>query len=84
MSEKKLYDIMLCADGVTRSCEVVNGQLPQIRLFLHLCYMYGDKYEFAPYTPLQWGCNIGRTSYLFSCKIDVTAFTFLFPGRIHD
>ena len=27
MSEKKLYDIMLCADGVTRSCEVVNGQV---------------------------------------------------------
>ena len=27
MSEKKLYDIMLCADGVTRSCEIVNGQV---------------------------------------------------------
>ena len=27
MSEKKLYDIMLCADGVTRACEVVNGQI---------------------------------------------------------
>ena len=27
MSEKKLYDLMLCADGVTRSCEIVNGQI---------------------------------------------------------
>jgi len=27
MSEKKLYDLTLCADGVTRACEVVNGQI---------------------------------------------------------
>ena len=27
MSEKKLYDLTLCADGVTRACEIVNGQI---------------------------------------------------------
>ena len=27
MSEKKLYDITLCADGVTRACEIVDGKI---------------------------------------------------------